>query len=284
MLTPGNTKVASSTTADYDPMAPDFKPWRDTEHMLNKPHPKIPGQVGGVGGPNTSPLAPLAHVPWRPTMSTYIHGVDGDKKKRQLEGIKRKELLLKNSNRKLVTEEQLNQLSGRSKASVGASLAGGASVEGTKSVDADGQPIPMANLPAGHHGAVVYFKQHAFQRRHGKRKPAIPKQLDPIALKLREEAEARASLAEEQAMGLQARLTAMEVEHSSLRGELLAAKMRHAQLEERIREDELAVSNLYSAAGGGNEGLRSGEEALSAHMVLLRGVEEALHSAKAALH
>ena len=102
---------------------------------------------------------------------------------------------------------------------------------------------------------------------------------------LREEAEARASLAEEQAMGLQARLTAMEVEHSSLRGELLAAKMRHAQLEERIREDELAVSNLYSsAAGGGNEGLRSGEEALSAHMVLLRGVEEALHSAKAALH
>ena len=102
---------------------------------------------------------------------------------------------------------------------------------------------------------------------------------------LREEAEARTSLAEERATGLQARLTAMEAEHSSLRGELLAAKMSHAQLEDRIREEEHAVSNLHSsAAGGGNEGLGTGEEALSAHMLLLRGVEEALHSAKAALH
>ena len=102
----------------------------------------------------------------------------------------------------------------------------------------------------------------------------------------REEAEARAVLAEERAMGLQTRLTTMEMEHSSLRGELLAAKMKQAQLEERIREEEQAVGSLLhsSAAGGFSGSMESGvEEALSAHMVLLRGVEEAVQSAKAAL-
>lgn len=92
---------------------------------------------------------------------------------------------------------------------------------------------------------------------------------------LREEAEARALLAEERAMALQARLTAVEAEHSSMRGELLTAKMIQAQLEERVQEEDRAVGSVLHLA--------SGEEALSAHMVLLRGVEEALHSAKAAL-
>ena len=102
---------------------------------------------------------------------------------------------------------------------------------------------------------------------------------------LREEAEARASLAEERATGLQARLTAMETDLSAMRGDLLSAKMNQAQLEERIREEEQAMGSVLhsSTAGSGTEGITSGEEALSAHMLLLRGVEEALHSAKAAL-
>jgi hypothetical protein len=102
---------------------------------------------------------------------------------------------------------------------------------------------------------------------------------------LREEAEARALLAEERAMSLQARLTAMETDLSAMRGDLLSAKMSQAQLEENIREQEQAVASVLdsSAAGGISKGVQSGEEALSAHMLLLRGVEEALHSAKAAL-
>ena len=202
MLTPGNTKAASTTTANYDPKAPDYKPWRETDHMLNKPHPKMPPQLGGQGGMgpnNNTNLAPLAPVPWRPTMKTYIHGVDGDKKKRQLEGIKRKELLLKNSNRKLLlpgaadssdADDNHTLAGGRSRASLPGSVNGSVDGDGAGSIlAADGQPIPLDSLPEGHHGAVVYFKQHAFQRRHGKRKPAVPKQLDPIALKLQEEAE-----------------------------------------------------------------------------------------------
>ena len=92
---------------------------------------------------------------------------------------------------------------------------------------------------------------------------------------LREEAEARALLAEERAKALQARLTAVEAEQSSMRGELLTAKMMVAQLEERAQEEDREVGSVLHS--------ESGEEALSAHMVLLRGVEEALHSAKAAL-
>jgi hypothetical protein len=179
MLTPGNTRVANATTANYDPFAPDCKPWRETDHLLNKPHPKMPPQIGGKG----SSLDPINPVPWRPTMQTYIHGVGGDKKKRQLEGIKRKELILKNSNRKLLSEDQKAGKQGKRR--VGGLAAG--SMASTE-VDANGEPIPMDCLPPGHHGAVVYFKQHAFQRRHGKRKPAVYKQPDPIAKKAAEEA------------------------------------------------------------------------------------------------
>ena len=102
---------------------------------------------------------------------------------------------------------------------------------------------------------------------------------------LRAEAESRASLAEERAQGLQARLTAMEAEHSSMRGQLLTAKMTQAQLEERLREEEEAAAGLQAAAAsqsGSSSGSRGGE-ALAAHVMLLRGVEEALHSAKSAL-
>ena len=103
---------------------------------------------------------------------------------------------------------------------------------------------------------------------------------------LRAEAESRASLAEERAQGLQARLTAMEAEHSSMRGQLLTAKMTQAQLEERLREEEEAAAGLQAAAasqsGSSSSGSRGGE-ALAAHVMLLRGVEEALHSAKSAL-
>lgn len=100
---------------------------------------------------------------------------------------------------------------------------------------------------------------------------------------LREEAEARASLAEERVMGLQTRLTAVELEHSSLRGELLSVKLSHAQLEETVREEEHVVGGLLRESVAGSGVVQSGEEALSAHMVLLRGVEEALRSAKVAL-
>ena len=103
---------------------------------------------------------------------------------------------------------------------------------------------------------------------------------------LRAEAESRASLAEERAQGLQARLTAMEAEHSSMRGQLLTAKMTQAQLEERLREEEEAAAGLQAAAasqsGNSSSGSRGGEP-LAAHVMLLRGVEEALHSAKSAL-
>jgi hypothetical protein len=193
MLLPGSQSKKSSTTANYDPLAPDYKPWRENDHMLNKPHPKIPDQIGSIGNHN---LQPVAHVPWRPTMSQYIHGIDDNKKKRQLEGIKRKELLLKGSSRKLLSSGNGNgNGNGNNKLRSLSLTTAGSTSNDAKATDTESNGngndsvIDLDSLPPGHNGAVVYFKQHAFQRRNMRRKPQIPKQYSDMIKKQKEEEE-----------------------------------------------------------------------------------------------
>ncbi len=156
MLLPGN-KVGSITTAHYDPFGPDYKPWRDVDHLFNKPRPKMPLPVIGA----TNEIEP---IPWHPTMKTTIHNIPLEKTKREIENIKRKDLLLRNS--------RVRRRKDGSIVSTKVNMTSEQAV--TESID-NKSIVNLKSLPPGHHGGVIYFKEHAFQRRQG-RKPAVPKQ------------------------------------------------------------------------------------------------------------
>jgi len=175
MLLSGN-KASSATTANYDPFGPDYKPWRDTDHLFNKPHPKLPVPVLGPAGKEGS----VESIPWRPTMKTTVHWIPAEKKQRQIDHIKRKGLMLKNS--------RIRRRQDGSIVPSGVPVPAGKDSD-AKADTADGSDgvVDLKDLPPGHHGGVIYFKEHAFQRRHGRHKPAVPRQGAALAAKLEAE-------------------------------------------------------------------------------------------------
>jgi hypothetical protein len=96
-----------------------------------------------------------------------------------VEHIKRKGLLLKNSRVRRRKDGSIVE------GSVTRTQGGGQDGEGPLD-EAGGSLQDLKSLPPGHHGGVIYFKEHAFQRRNG-RKPAVPKQGQVEAAKLEAE-------------------------------------------------------------------------------------------------
>ena len=145
MLLPGN-KAAGATTKNFDPQNPESKPWRETDHMMNKPVPKMPPKLELKQVKQNPPV-----VPWRPAMKTMFNGEGPDVK---LEKIKKRASLLK-SNRRYDEEraQAKEEMEGKDK-------------------DKDRDPsIPIVfdeQTGGKSPEKVVYFKQHAFRRRGGK--------------------------------------------------------------------------------------------------------------------
>ena len=120
----------TTTTAHYDPSAPDFKPWRETPASLSaKKQPTLP--------PST--VAALQQKPsWKPPMKQPAKDHDAAKS-------------VKKSKKKVSDAAPEGS-------TATADTAGGSAVSSTTA----------SRLPAPAHG-VVYFKQLAFQRRGGRR-------------------------------------------------------------------------------------------------------------------
>ena len=133
--------LLASTTANYDPGAPDFKPWREVPSMGSQ-RPMLP--------PSTVASVAQAKPSWKPTMKQPAKALKkkgkGGKAKDKGEGVT------------LVGEDASNA----SSSMAGSSHSSAASV-------------------AGRVTGVVYFKQLAFQRRGGQRMVASTRRRHTVA-------------------------------------------------------------------------------------------------------
>ena len=159
MLLPGNklgmSQVASSTTANFDPLAPDNKPWRDTAHMKNKPAlpPKLTLET------QRKETAPPV-VPWRPTMRQMTHN-----KKENYELLRRKALIRKakglpQKNKSPANASKVEEMKSTNEINIDLEITG----EGEEEM----------------RQKVIYFKNHAFTRRGGKPRKVKPKKKEKV--------------------------------------------------------------------------------------------------------